>query len=416
MPTISSAFPSLQSRHVDPQEINFALEPVIEDDPDNFHLVITPEESTSRSRPFSLERRADQLFSREHLKAIFNDATLLLRFTSFLSAHRPKSVPLLIYYLDALKAMRAINYANAIAEALEPIPGASFTDLPVRPTVNSVLEDKAEQAFDLLVQEDLPAYITHVFIQVVNISINRRITGTLAPHLRDVSEGLAEVFCLSDPSRVDNPIIFASEEFHRTTQYGVAHTIGRNCRFLQGPRTNPNSIRRLRNAVKAGKETSEVVVNYRRDGSPFLNLLMIAPLRDANGQVRYFLGAQVDVSGLAKDCTGLDGLQKVVLKEDGSLQSNRKDDKDVDKLEQDVPKDEFEELSEMFNITELDIVRRFGGRMHRQPADGVPSEVEPPLNIATRPRVVLRTSDEKKPEYPSISSGRLIGIYKDVSI
>lgn len=35
--------------------------------------------------------------------------------------------------------------------------------------------------------------------------------GTLAPHLREASEGLAEVFCLTDPSRPDNPIVFASE-------------------------------------------------------------------------------------------------------------------------------------------------------------------------------------------------------------
>jgi hypothetical protein len=154
---------------------------------------------------------SEQLFSREHLKAIFSDTPSLLRFTSFLSAARPKSVPTLIYYLDALKALRAINYANAVAEALEPIDKLPFTDNPARPTVNAVLEEKANLAFDVLVRDDLPAFVTHIFTQVASVSISKRVTGNLPPMLREASEGLAEVFCLTDPSRADNPIIFASE-------------------------------------------------------------------------------------------------------------------------------------------------------------------------------------------------------------
>lgn len=185
------------------------LEPLLEDDPRSFDLLAEPE--TQPGRSFQLEKRSEQMFSREHLETIFADPALLLRFTSFLSTARPKSVPLLIYYLDALKALRAINYANAIAEALEPIPGHNFTEHPARATVNSVLENKANEAFEAMVAGDLPAYITHVFIQVVTASIQRRITGTLPPHLREASEGLAEVFCLTDISRPDNPIVFASE-------------------------------------------------------------------------------------------------------------------------------------------------------------------------------------------------------------
>ena len=120
-------------------------------------------------------------------------------------------MPVLVYYLDALKAMRAIQYANAVAEALEPMEDHQFTEHPPRPTINAVLEDKAEQAFSLLVREELPAFITHTFIQVVSLSVQKRVTGNLPMHLRDASEGLAEVFCLTDPSRSDNPIIFASE-------------------------------------------------------------------------------------------------------------------------------------------------------------------------------------------------------------
>jgi len=50
-------------------------------------------------------------------------------------------------------------------------------------------------------------------------------------------------------------------EFHRTTQYGVSYAIGRNCRFLQGPKTNRSSIARFKKASAEGKDHSEVFLN-----------------------------------------------------------------------------------------------------------------------------------------------------------
>jgi hypothetical protein len=50
-------------------------------------------------------------------------------------------------------------------------------------------------------------------------------------------------------------------EFHRTTQYGVSYAIGRNCRFLQGPKTNRSSVARFGKAAKEGKDHSEVLLN-----------------------------------------------------------------------------------------------------------------------------------------------------------
>lgn len=206
-PSIATqALPPLQQRGaVDDED---RLSPLLEDDPQSFDLVAPVENERRQS---SLEDQSELLFSRQHLQAIFNDTPSLLRFTSFLSAARPQSIPILIYYLDALKALRAISYANAVAEALEPIEKLAFTENPARATVNAVLEEKANQAFDVLVRDDLPAFITHVFTQVASVSISKRVTGNLPPMLREASEGLAEVFCLTDPSRTDNPIIFASE-------------------------------------------------------------------------------------------------------------------------------------------------------------------------------------------------------------
>ncbi|KAK3075896.1 hypothetical protein LTR53_000325 [Teratosphaeriaceae sp. CCFEE 6253] len=385
--------PALQTKGPDSSDAQY-LEPLTDDDPRSFDLLDAPQE-TSLVGIYALERRGEQMFSSDHLQIIFDDPKLLLRFTGYLNSHRPKSIPVLIYYLDALKALRALAYSNAVMEALDPIQGYAFTNAVAQPTVNAKLEEKARQAFELLVRDDLPAYIAHTWVQVVSLSIQRRITGTLAPHLREASEGLAEVFCLTDPSRPDNPIVFASEEFTRTTQYGMGYVIGRNCRFLQGPKTNPNSVRRLAEACVAGKELTEVFVNYRRDGSPFMNLLMIAPLYDSRGTIRYYIGAQVDCSGLAKDCSDLDGLSHLVERD--------RDAEAAAEEERAHAKDEFQELSEMFNGAELETVRRCGGRMHKDWAEESDADS---IMSHSRPRLLLQdpTQDTLDRNRDSIAS------------
>ena len=70
-------------------------------------------------------------------------------------------------------------------------------------------------------------------------------------------------------------------------------------------------------ALTAGEEICETILNYRRDGSPFMNLLLIAPLYDHKGQVRYFLGCQIDVSSLIEGGRGLESFSQL-LKQDRS--------------------------------------------------------------------------------------------------
>ena len=188
---------------------NDGLEPLAEEeiDPASFDLVVPANAPTQ----YSLEERSELLFSKEHLKVIFEDPTLLQRFTTFLCAAHPSSVPVLVYYLDALKAIRALAYVNSITKSLKPLKDSDASPDPIQQTVNDDLQAKADQAFELLRREDLPAYITHTWVRIVSVTIKRRIADTLPVHLRDLSEGLAEVFCLTDPSRPDCPIIFASE-------------------------------------------------------------------------------------------------------------------------------------------------------------------------------------------------------------
>lgn len=206
---------------------NDGLEPLAEEeiDPASFDLVV-PAHGDAPPQ-YSLETRSELLFGVDHLRAIFADPTLLQRFTTYLYHKRPASVPLLVHYLDALKALRAIDYANSLCDGLAPVPGQDFTSAAsttttgsgggvgggggLARTVNAALQERADRAFEALAQDELAAYITFTWTRTVSVTIKRRIADTLPVHLRDLSEGLAEVFCLTDPSRPDNPIVFASE-------------------------------------------------------------------------------------------------------------------------------------------------------------------------------------------------------------
>jgi len=148
------------------------------------------------------------------------------------------------------------------------------------------------------------------------------------------------------------------------TQYGRDYAIGRNCRFLQGPKTNTHSTNRLRQAIKDGQELCETILNYRRDGSAFFNLLMMAPLLDNRGRVKYYIGAQVDVSGLVKDGLGLESFERHLADERKTQQESEKKTNSYEAhtresrvLGAERALKTLKELSEMFSLEESNTVQ-----------------------------------------------------------
>eukprot|EP00611_Tribonema_gayanum_P019905 TRINITY_DN3542_c0_g4_i5.p2 TRINITY_DN3542_c0_g4~~TRINITY_DN3542_c0_g4_i5.p2 ORF type:complete len:169 (-),score=58.68 TRINITY_DN3542_c0_g4_i5:681-1187(-) len=101
---------------------------------------------------------------------------------------------------------------------------------------------------------------------------------------------------VTDPDLEDNPIVFSSEGFSRYTGYAKSEIEGRNCRFLQGKETNPADVETIRAAIGAQTDANVCLLNYRKDGTAFLNQFFICPLHDAaTGAVAYYLGVQAAV-------------------------------------------------------------------------------------------------------------------------
>ena len=102
---------------------------------------------------------------------------------------------------------------------------------------------------------------------------------------------------ITDPDQADNPIVLANNAFLDLTGYTSEEVLGRNCRFLQGPETDPADVAKLRKSInnKSDDVTTEIL-NYRKDKSVFWNEVLISPITDDTGKVIYYFGSQTDIS------------------------------------------------------------------------------------------------------------------------
>ena len=101
---------------------------------------------------------------------------------------------------------------------------------------------------------------------------------------------------LTDPNIPDNPIAFCNKAFLDLTGYQEEEVVGRNCRFLQGARTDRQSVADMREAIAAHRAVSLDILNYKRDGTPFWNGVFIGPVFDHAGKLLYFFASQLDIS------------------------------------------------------------------------------------------------------------------------
>lgn len=108
---------------------------------------------------------------------------------------------------------------------------------------------------------------------------------------------------VSNPRRPDNPLEVVNPAFCALTGYAESDIVNRNCRFLTGEATDPSATERLRQSIRQRRPVMVDILNYRSNGRPFRNGVMIAPLFGDDGEVEWFLGSQVDL-GDAPDFAG----------------------------------------------------------------------------------------------------------------
>ncbi|KAK5134442.1 hypothetical protein LTR08_006489 [Meristemomyces frigidus] len=155
------------------------------------------------------------------------------------------------------------------------------------PTLESVFVN-AQDEIERLVQTDIwPNFVRNQ----MSLSAARALGGNRAKYM-----GLGDCFVLTDPAKADNPIVFASDGFVKVTGYTRNEIIPRNCRFLQSRHTDRAAVKRLKAAIDKREESVELLLNTKKNGEPFWNLLYTTPLFDAHGNLVFFLGGQINCS------------------------------------------------------------------------------------------------------------------------
>ena len=209
----------------------------------------------------SLHKLSDFLFSTQHLRLVLEDHDLFNAFESFLSLKRPQSASLLSSYVTLRKALRSVEYADAIMAGVQNVSESGNMPKDNCVAMPWVVQDRIDRILDALIPGDFRAFIADVYAKMVSAALADRVTGKENSTTSDIADGLAEVFVLSDPARPDNPLVFTSDDFQQMTGYSRKDVLGRNCRMLQGTKSPVMDTRGFRDSLEKQKEHCEVLLN-----------------------------------------------------------------------------------------------------------------------------------------------------------
>ena len=201
-----------------------------------------------------------------------------------------------------------VLYVNQAAENLfgcksEELVGETFglpvvvgksTDIDILNRQGSTIS--AEMRVSEAIDEDRRVYVV---ASLRDVSERKRVEESLQLRERAIAAS-SNGIVITDATQPNNPMIYVNPSFERITGYSAAEVIGRDCRFLQGGDRNQIGILDLRQAIEEHRECHAVLLNYRKDGTPFWNDLYIAPVFNEHGELTNYIGIQTDITDQVK--------------------------------------------------------------------------------------------------------------------
>lgn len=265
--------------------------------PEVFQIVLHNPATAHQLLKFSQARMSGE--NMEFLERVDRYNTLLDELTKTLSEiHKNFISP------DAVKQL---NLSQVMMKQMNA--DIKMTTMTTLPAMELMFTDAQEHIENLLASDIYPRFVKH---QMTTSAVKALSGGS-----RQRYAGLGDCFVLTNPAIADNPIVYASDGFVSVTGYSRSEIIPRNCRFLQGNHTDHAAVRRLKVCIGANKESVELLLNYRKTGEPFWNLLYVTPLLDSEGRTAFFLGGQINCSTTIHNCSDI--LRLLSIGEDSNV-------------------------------------------------------------------------------------------------
>lgn len=174
-----------------------------------------------------------------------------------------------------------------------PVVAGESTDIDI---LNRGSTTSAEMRVSEAMDEDRRVYVV---ASLRDVSERKRVEESLQLRERAIAAS-SNGIVITDATQPNNPMIYVNPSFERITGYSAAEVLGRDCRFLQGGDRNQIGLLDLHNAIKEKRECHAVLLNYRKDGTPFWNDLYIAPVFNDHGDLTNYIGIQTDITDQVK--------------------------------------------------------------------------------------------------------------------
>ena len=165
--------------------------------------------------------------------------------------------------------------------------GASMPNTVEQPNVPQYLNAYSQSGFDMF-------------------GVLMRVAARPKPQINIGAVDMSCAFVVCDAETHDCPIVYCSEMFERLTGYTRHEILGRNCRFLQAPDgkvqtgvkrkyVDDQAVWHLKQKLVHHQEAQISLINYRKGGQPFMNLLTTIPVSWDSDSIKYYVGFQVDL-------------------------------------------------------------------------------------------------------------------------
>lgn len=164
--------------------------------------------------------------------------------------------------------------------------------------------DSASGKKSWLLVRYLPVYNDDGDIFAVSLGITditaRRSAEQQQHLLQSVVVQTHEGVLITEAEPIDAPhgpkIIYVNRALEIMTGYRAAEMIGQTPRILQGPKTNKHELQRLKEALRRWEACTVEVVNYRKDGTEFINEFTVSPVANDAGSFTHWIAVQRDVT------------------------------------------------------------------------------------------------------------------------